>query len=314
MGKRLLIAVVVLLLGLATLVLWKVLPSQEPVYQGKRLSAWLESLDNPPGNARWKGAGWYTHWSEGNGRTVEAALRYMGPDAVPALRRMVRCRDHPLALRSRLMLFARRLRLINYRIDDEWAFHYRAAAACRLAGPEIRTPLLADWIGLLTETKAQSAQYEDACFCFTMAAIGNLSPSACEPLIEALTNTSTQLRIYAATVLFQFRSSQSEIVLPALLDRLRKDPDSSVQFNAVSTLCLMPTTVVPVLLRELKGSYASARRGSLVSLGSFTNQASIIVPAALTELADEDVEVRRAATNALTALGWTGHRTNGLSQ
>jgi HEAT repeat protein len=129
-----------------------------------------------------------------------------------------------------------------------------------------------------------------------------------------LTNTSTQLRIYAATALFQFRSSQSEIVLPALLDRLRKDPDSSVQFNAVSTLCLMPPTVVPVLLRELKGSYASARRGSLVALGSFTNQASIIVPAALTELADEDVEVRRAATNALTALGWTGHRTSGLSQ
>ncbi len=314
MGKRLLIAVVVLLLGLAALVLWGVLSAREPVYQGKRLSAWLKSLDNPPGNARWKGAGWYTRWSEGNGQVVEAALRSLGPEAVPALRSMVNCRDHPPTLRSRLMLLARRLRLIKVHIDDEWALHYRAAAACRLAGPEIRTPLLGDWIRLLTETKGQSAQYEDACFCFTMAAIGNLSPAACEPLIEALTNTNTQLRIYAVTALGQFRSSHTEIVLPALLDRLRNETNDAVQFNAVSTLGRMPPTVVPVLLRELKGSCASARRGSLVALGSFTNEASIIVPAVLTELTAQDAGVRLAATNALKALAGIDHRTSGLSQ
>jgi HEAT repeat protein len=200
------------------------------------------------------------------------------------------------------MALARRQTWITVRIDDEWFFHYRAAAACRLAGPDIRTPLLGDWIRLLTETKAQSPEHEDACFCFTMAAIGNLSPSACEPLIEALTNANPQLRIYSATALGQFHSSHTEQVLSALLDRLRNDTNSGVQSIAVSALGWMPPTVVPVLLRELKGHCASARRGSLVALGSFTNEALIIVPAVLTELADPEVEVRRAATNALKAL------------
>ena len=277
--------------------MWQILREREPVYQGKPLSLWLESLDNPPGSARMGGAGWYTRWREGNGDAVKDALQHMGPDVIPALRGMIDQRDHPLKLR--LITWARRQKLITFQIDDEWVRHYRAASACRLAKPEIRTKLLGDWIRLLLDTPDQSPQHDEAGFCFTMAAIGNLGQEACEPLIEALTNANTQLRVYAATALLQFRSSQPERVAPALLDRLRNDPDSGVQFNAMQALKSMPATIVPALLQELRGSSVSAKRCSLVVLGSFTNEAPAIVPAIASALVDNNVGVRQEATNAL---------------
>jgi vesicle coat complex subunit len=125
-----------------------------------------------------------------------------------------------------------------------------------------------------------------------MAAIGNLAPEACESLIQALTNADTQLRRYAVTGLLQFRSSQMEKVAPALLDRLRNDPDGGVQSNAT----------LPALLREIESKSVSARRWSLVALGSFTNEAPAIEPAIVKALEDKDVGVRQAATNALKAI------------
>ncbi len=291
MRKRYRIALAILLVAIVAGIFWLGLRVREPVYQGKTLSVWLESLDNPPGSARFGAPGWSTRWSEGNGNAVKEALRQMGPDVIPALRRMIDQRDHPLKLR--LITWGRSRRLITFQIDDEWVGHYRAASACKLAKPEIRTKLLGAWIRLLLDTPAQSLQHDEASFCFTMAAIGNLGPEACEPLIEALTNANTQLRVCAATALFQFRSSQPEKVAPALLDRLRNDPDRGVQFNATQALKSMPATIVPALLQELGGSSVSAKRWSLIALGSFTNEAPAIVPAIVSALEDKNVGVRQ---------------------
>lgn len=297
MRKQVQFALAVLLVVIAVVIGWQVRREREPVYQGKPLSVWLASLDNPSGSARFGAPGWSTRWSEGNGNAVKDALGHMGPDVIPALRRMVNSRDHPFKLK--LIAMARSKRLISFNIDDEWVLHYRAAAACRLAEPVIRSRLLGDWINLLVETLARDAGNEDVRFCFRMAAIGNLGPEACAPLIEALTNANTQLRRYAATALFQFRSSQPEKVAPALMDRLRNDPDSGVQFNAMQALKSMPATIVPSLLQELRQNSVSAKRWSLIVLGSFTNEAPAIVPDIVSALGDNDVGVRQEATNAL---------------
>ena len=80
MRERVHIALAVSTIAIVAGIAWLVLRVEEPVYQGKPLSVWLESLDNPPGSARFGAPGWSTGWSEGNGNAVKDALGHMGQD------------------------------------------------------------------------------------------------------------------------------------------------------------------------------------------------------------------------------------------
>jgi PBS lyase HEAT-like repeat len=293
MRKGLQLPTVVFFIAVACTIVWQVVHNCEPVYQGKRLSVWLESLDDPPGRASFEEHGWYSGWSDGNGTAVKEALRHMGQKVVPALRRMVNYRDNPLKLK--LMALARRQRLITFHIDDVWVLHYRAASACRLAEPTVRTQLVGDWIRLLIDTQAGVGPNADALFCFRAAAIGNLGSEAREPLIQALTNANAQLRIYAAIALVQFG--------------LPSDPD--VQFTAAEAFNRMPPAIIPALQQELSSNSASARRWSLIALGNFTNEAPAIVPAIVRALEDKDAGVRQEATNVLKVIDSRGRKPKG---
>jgi len=77
MRKRIAIASASLLLLLVGTVAWEVWREREPVYQGKRLSVWLEG---PPD-------------ADSISPETETAIRAMGTDALPALLNMVRIRN-----------------------------------------------------------------------------------------------------------------------------------------------------------------------------------------------------------------------------
>jgi HEAT repeat len=301
MRKGKLVLVVMLSAALGAAVLLMLLPKPEPSYQGKRLSEWLASLDNPPGAARWGAPGWSDNWSHGNGKAVGEALHHMGTNVVAPLRQMINHRDHSWKLKW--VSWCREWGLLRFRVDDEWVGHYRAATACRLADAEVRTQLLGDWIRLLLDKTSAPGWYDnDTCFCFSRAAIGKLSPAACEVLVAATTNRNTQLHRYVVMDLKQFRSSETEKVTSALLNIMRNDSDNEFQLDAVQILRQMPPIIVPALAQGLSDNSASTRRGCLMALTSFTNEASVIVPAILKKMDDPDPSVRSAATNALKTI------------
>jgi HEAT repeat protein len=90
MRKRVQIAIVVLLvaLGFGVVRLALLDPDQEPVYQGKTLSEWLEGCDK----SHWVGTKW---------RESTEAVRQIGTNAIPTLLRKLRQKDSALTLKLR---------------------------------------------------------------------------------------------------------------------------------------------------------------------------------------------------------------------
>jgi hypothetical protein len=99
MRKRVQIAVAVLLAAIAGLAVWQGLrsPEREPVYQGKRLSSWLiASVTNGTPEAQ---------------AQAYAAVRQVGPNALPTLLRMLRAKDS--RLKAELMALADKQHVIK---------------------------------------------------------------------------------------------------------------------------------------------------------------------------------------------------------
>ncbi|HZR15723.1 MAG TPA: HEAT repeat domain-containing protein [Verrucomicrobiae bacterium] len=92
MRKRYRIALPVLLVAVVWTIAWQVLRLPEPVYQGKRLSAWLVQYCT-------------NHWSDGHWSAArrgeldtqaENAIRQIGTNAIPTCLRIIATRDSPL--------------------------------------------------------------------------------------------------------------------------------------------------------------------------------------------------------------------------
>ncbi len=316
MRKPVRIVVAALLVAILGGLVWLVLRPFEPVYQGKRLSVWLQGLNDPPGSGPSGGeskmlyGGWNSGWSREKGEAVKEALRHMGPTVVPALRSMIRYRDTPFRLKFKALLA--RQRWIKFHFKSESEIHLEAAAGCQLAESAIKTQLIEDWIMLLEEKETayaksasqSTASYDalnETSFCFYRAR-SNLGPEAFGPLLQALTNGNTQMRRCTVGVLSQF-PSEAKVIVPVLLASMDHDPDGGVRYNATVALKgMLPKAVVPVLLREITTPSSHLRTASIAAISAFTNEAPSIVPALLSALGDNDGEVREALTNALKRL------------
>jgi hypothetical protein len=121
MQKRVYIALAVLLVMLAGVIAWQVLHLREPIYQGKRLSSWLEAYK------LYGVAGVETWQVRVEQQEADEAVRRIGTNALPTLLRMLRAKDS--ALKVKLMDLAQKQRFIhiNYIPSDE--LNYRACSA-----------------------------------------------------------------------------------------------------------------------------------------------------------------------------------------
>ncbi len=89
MRKRVQVALAMLVVALVGVIVWQVLREREPVYQGKRLSVWLERYDEGSYIAvtqhLWK-------------KEADEAVCQMGTNAIPVLLRRLRAKDSPFRI------------------------------------------------------------------------------------------------------------------------------------------------------------------------------------------------------------------------
>lgn len=220
MRRRLLIAAVLLLAGLVGLIVWQALGPQEPVFEGRRLTRWLDhhvansSAKPPYGSPGWKKA--------------DEALRHIGTNAVPTLLTMIRAKDPPPVVLKLIEFQRYRWTRINYRYartrheEAEYAFEVLGTNGVS-AVPEL--------IEIYEEAVSPSSQ---RCAALALGHIGRGAHAALPALLRNFHHTNGDVRFYAVSAVLDI-GGDSNIVVPALKGML-KDPKSEVRFNAVAGL------------------------------------------------------------------------------
>ena len=131
MRKRAYIALVLLLVTVAGVVAWQGLRLREPVYQGKRLTDWLDAYK------LYGLAGVETWQVRAEQQKADEAVRHVGTNALPTLLRMLRANDS--ALKVKCVELARRQHLIRIKHTPAEELNYRACAAFGVLGAKARS-------------------------------------------------------------------------------------------------------------------------------------------------------------------------------
>jgi hypothetical protein len=255
MRKRIYIALAVLLVILAGVIAWQVLREREPVYQGKRLSVWLQ------GYQVWN----YQLREDSPG--VDAAVRQIGTNALPTLFRMLSAKDS--ALRLMLVRFAQQhtytgtklshtrdgrlyyrtvRRGIGINPTPSETLNFRAVAGFRALGSDASNA-----VPKLTEIYKQTPGSGPWGPGAALGAIGPAAGEAIPSLLLNVGNTNAGAREIAVRALGEIHS-QSQLVVPVLIAALH-DPASEVQRQASLALGRYgekAKAAVPALLEILK--------------------------------------------------------------
>jgi HEAT repeats len=208
---------------------------REPHYKGRPLTAWLEDWDRsfgPPGTL--------TIYRAEQGAEVENALRQMGSQAVPSLRRMLRARDSRLRVKVVAFCAKRPWIPIRFRAPAE-KLHRRALFGIRTLGP-VGKPAVPELIELLTDPSAPTRAYA----AFALSQVGPEANIAIPELIKRLTDEDGNVRAATCRTLRQAGPSARE-ALPGLIRCLRDTNDTvfSAALGAVLQIGAVPSDVVP---------------------------------------------------------------------
>ena len=247
---------------------------REPSYDGMRLSEWVRDLQGTPAPAR---------------RRAEQAIRGMGTNALPGLKKTLHAEDNELKVNVVRVL--RRYGFVRVRVLLARDWRTRAALACGALGP-LGSPAIPD---LLEMCKSDPLSYNVAA-----SAIGQMGEIAVERLAVALTNPNRNVR-RAAAVALGYIGPPARAAVPALIKCLQ-DEDIDVCVNASQALGVIgigSPEVVKTLIEALAHPDSVVRCNAVGSLATFGKSAKAAVPALLKLLDDNDEVVRSDATNAL---------------
>ena len=273
MNQRYRTVLFVLLAGVILAFTFYALRPREPVYQGRRLSAWLRDMGLYPAK--------YRH-------DAEEAVRQIGTNSLPTLLKLLAAKDSFLK-KLTLASLAKMHPLIRVDWPSAQDLHVRAMLAFHVLGPEAKAaiPALTDLLKH-PETAPSAAR-----------ALMSIGPDAVLPLVRALTNENRIVRRTAAFGLGQIRSAETAVTL-ALVKSL-KDADARVRHAAAESLRRTnePDLVIPALLETLNDADSDVRREAMLSLAIFGSQAKEAVPALSQALYDTNSSVRLDAALAL---------------
>jgi predicted alpha/beta hydrolase family esterase len=295
---RWIVIIVLVLAGLGWAVWGLINPhSSEPIYQRRRLTAWLESCNDS--------------WPES--LPARNAVRAMGAKVIPYVHTRLQYRETLQLLQVKQWLngFAKKhsLTMVHWQTAEE---KYREGGRVyKYAEPSVRDHLIADWIHLVEDrpdTLRTWVQYQptDSDSTNPLHEKEVFGPDAATPLAKALSNTNDYIRVTAVAFL-RFVPFQRRMIVPALLEALH-DKYSGVRGNAALSLGYFQREgvlgedsdqVAAALLLNLKDTDDPTRRGAAVALGFFTNAAPLVTPALLKASEDKSVMVRKAAKEAL---------------
>lgn len=247
----------------------------EPQYQGCKLSEWLPQTAGVPSEA-------------------DEAIRQIGTNALPCLLKWIAYEPSPIrnfafyrltrispALAHPLSDFPMR----NRAAEAEYAFLILGPAA-RGAVPELARLAI----------NAKDLQASIRC----VGALRSVGPDSVPGLTAIISNPNAKPRFLAINCLQQF-GTKSLSAIPALLNCLNdKSPIIvSAAAEALGTLALEPTIVIPALTATLQSTNAQCRAGAVRGLGNFTNASALAAPPLRRALRDQDPLVRIEAANAL---------------
>lgn len=240
---------------------------EEPVYQGKPLSAWVDKVGKI---------------EEYNGapKDAVAAIRAIGPKAVPFLLAWM---PHPGAEKPVEGL-------------PDWSDIEIAWWALGTEGKSA-IPTLARWISLPQRTMDDYSVWTESA-----KAISYLGPDATVPMLTVATNMEGQHCMWELLHNFENMGTNGAPAVPALI-HWANNPDYWVRDGVVSALGGIgerPDLAVPVLTNILEhDSNGMVRRDAAEALGSFANDSDAVLPELMKMLKDPDWQAREGALSGL---------------
>jgi hypothetical protein len=241
MRKRVHFALAVLLVILAGGSTWQGLREREPVYQGKRLSFWLESVYKAVGN------------QDGVDR-AEQAIRHIGTNALPALIEGLHARYTPL--KQTMVEWVQKQKLVHFSFKSAYQRRFEAILGYEALGPlaSAQVPSLMD---TLTNDPSPDVRQDAA---QALAAIGPEARLAASALFHAAKDTNNGVRNRAFIALGRIRPDP-HLTVPVLVAGL-DDPNPTARGNAAIALGRYgpeARQAIPALIRMLSDPHQHVR-------------------------------------------------------
>jgi HEAT repeat protein len=246
------IALAVLLVMLAGVIAWHVFRAsreREPVYQGKRLSGWLETLydEKKPIGDRAEQA-----IRRQNIRRVEQAIRQIGTNALPLLIEGLQAQD--TKLKQLMMTWVQKQKLVHFNFKSANQRRIEAILGYQALGPlaSAQVPSLS---GILTNDPSPDVRRAVA---QVLASIGPEARLAASALFHAAKDTNDAVRACAFFALGGIRPA-SQFTIPVLVAGL-DDPYPETRWHAAMSLGRYgqeAKAAVPALLRTLATNNAA---------------------------------------------------------
>jgi hypothetical protein len=252
MSNKRRILLVSLLIAILGVISWLILRQHdpEPVYNGKPLTYWLDSLINRT-----------SHPSQVE---AEKAVQKIGTNAIPTLLRLLRTRDSKFKLN--LIQLTHKQHLVNLKWNTALFQHIQAETGFRCLGPNGKSAL-PDLIEIYN--KRPPGQYNDAPWVIPsiFAAMGPAAADAVPQLAQDTADADRSIRSRAVLVLGQIHA-RPDLAVPALTRSLR-DSDSHLQEEAAFSLAAFGTNAqfaITGLITALSDPYPNVRTAAAYAL------------------------------------------------
>jgi len=254
--------------------------SNEPSYQGKKLSQWLEELGDP--EPELQGDAELRRWQE--------VFGHMGTNAIPFLLRRLQSRDS--ALKIKVIDWAERHDVSAPRFQRAEFRQTQAAVGFRLLGPQAASARAA-LVAILNRGGAAGW--------YAAYALAGIGQEAVPPLAQALTNLDSEIRRSAAFALCGLKEADGSSSIPNLITALN-DTNRHTRLCAVTALgriAKRPDSAVPALAERLNERDGMIRNQALSALAKFGREAQATVPVLLELAADRKDPLHDRAAQVL---------------
>jgi hypothetical protein len=278
-----------LLIGLALLSSFRQEP--EPIYQGKKLSVWLDQIQGPSN---------VPVWNPQSALTPQAseAVRQIGTNAIPALLRKMTLPEGSLRRSIEIRLNSPSLSFLGRFLVPAGFNPGQSIRGFRALGP-VAQPVVPELIRRLGDLRSQEWAF------FSLCAIGPGSVDEIKNAWGDMADATSRLNVVAKIEFLRTLSPTNTLdFTPVLLKCLTQDPDGRNRAQAANALGLAarhPDQVVPALIEALQARDQTGLVRLLGSeaLGKFGTNARPAIPVLQGLLQDKNPAVRGNAATAL---------------